>query len=683
MSFLKKYVIGDFSLIVLFSIIFLFFIQTLSDLFERIWAFALPKAGPDMNVLGLLVLLLPLSLLAFRKKVPDLALLITGEIIILARLVEPLMAGMWIYIFAGLSVGSFLVFFPGFITRIKNREEKTGFDFGIAMASAVGLSIMFRTAGVSKDISQYGWWQVIGWILGIIASLILITLYLKLQNKETEEAKPMEEETKASFWKVLGLSIGIFSIFITIWFTFMSPTVISRWTEGNYIGIVIGILIMLGAFIGLKLWKPELVNKLKPWMLWVWNGLFAISMTLTVLVHQIFFISSSISYPLVASATAWYQQIPMVLMIILSPILYLDFTLLTKELIKLKPSPTKMGVSFTIGGFFIVFMIFMQILPNIWGHLEPISTPFRDMYWLAFFIPGLVISLSILLVKKTTLTFEKLSKKFSAKIILSSVFGLIFIGTIIGGAVTAPNPNYSASGKTSLVIMTYNILQGINITSDWNFDGQLEIIKAVDPDILGLQECDPTRISGGNLDVVRYFASALNMYSYYGPKTVTNTYGCAILSKYPITNAYSFFAYSDVEQIGSAQAQITVGTTVFNVAVHHPAGRTDQVMRDQNLQMLDQVNGLSNIIYMGDFNYYPYSQMYNDTLSTGLIDSYAQFYGVPAINLSELTGYLPPNSDKYSAIDHIFLSSGTVVSDAQYIEIGHSDHPAYWCEIVI
>ena len=96
MSFLKKYVIGDFSLIVLFSIIFLFFIQTLSDLFERIWAFALLKAQPDENVLGLIVLLLPLSLLAFRKKVPNLALLITGEIIIISRLVEPFTAGIWI-----------------------------------------------------------------------------------------------------------------------------------------------------------------------------------------------------------------------------------------------------------------------------------------------------------------------------------------------------------------------------------------------------------------------------------------------------------------------------------------------------------------------------------------------------------------------------------------------------------
>ncbi|MHA1198920.1 MAG: endonuclease/exonuclease/phosphatase family protein [Candidatus Heimdallarchaeaceae archaeon] len=667
MSFFKKYLVGDFSLIVLFSVIFLFFIQTLSDLVERIYAFALLNLEPDENILGLLFLLAPLILLAFWKKIPDLALLITGELIIISRLIEPLVAGMWIYIFAGLSVGSFLVFFPGFIIRIKNREEKTGFDFGIGLAIAVGLSILFRTSGATKDISQYGWFQIIGWVLGIIASVILVGLFLKFKNKETEKAKSMDEPIKSSFWKMLGLSMGIFSIFIAIWFTFMSPTVIARWTEGNYIGIVLGILFMLGVFVGLKLWKPDLVNKLKPWMLWVWNGLFAISMTLTVMVHQIFFIAGSKSYPLLAPATAWYHQIPLVLMIILSPVLYLDFTLLTKELIKSKPSPAKIGGSFTIGGLFIVIMIFVQLLPNIWGYLEPISTGFRDMYWLAFFIPGLFITLSILLVKKSTLYFEKITKKLNTKIIISAVFGLVFIGTIVGGVLTEPNPNYSASGKTSLVIMTFNIQQGVNSTGDWNYDGQLEEIRAVDPDILGLQECDPARISGGNIDVVRYFASELNMYSYYGPKTVTNTYGCAILSKFQITNPFAFFASSDQEQIGSAQAQISIGATKFNVAVHHPAGDSDQIRIDQNLEMLEEVNGLSNVIYMGDFNFRPYSQMYNDTITAGLIDSYNFVHGTPALD----------------NIDHIFLSSGAVVNSAQYIIEGQSDHPSYWIEIVL
>ena len=168
------------------------------------------------------------------------------------------------------------------------------------------------------------------------------------------------------------------------------------------------------------------------------------------------------------------------------------------------------------------------------------------------------------------------------------------------------------------------------------------------------------------MDVVRYFASNLNMYSYYGPKTVTNTYGCAILSKFPISNALSFFAYSDEEQIGSAQAQITIGADVFNVFVNHPSGDEDITTVYQAQEMLSRTSGLANVIYMGDFNFQPYSIEYNLTVGAGLTDSYEQFHSSPA------TG----------RIDHIFLRPDFIVLQSVYIEEGQSDHPAYWIEIV-
>ncbi|GAG03520.1 unnamed protein product, partial [marine sediment metagenome] len=230
MSSFKKYLVSDYSIIVLFSILLLFFIQTLSDLVERIYAYALLNLEPDENILGLVFLLAPLVLLFFWKKIPDIVLLISGELIIVSRLIGPLTSGLWVYIFAGLSVASFLVFFPAMIIRMKNKEHKIGFDLGISLAIAVSLSILFRAANATIDISQYGWYQIIGWVLGIIASLILIGLYLKFSKQLVEEVAAKGEDTKSSFWKILGLSMGIFSIFITIWFTFMSPTVIARWT---------------------------------------------------------------------------------------------------------------------------------------------------------------------------------------------------------------------------------------------------------------------------------------------------------------------------------------------------------------------------------------------------------------------------------------------------------------------
>ncbi|MCK5141204.1 MAG: hypothetical protein KAQ70_03340, partial [Candidatus Heimdallarchaeota archaeon] len=56
----KKITNTDYSLIALFSILFLFFLQMLSTLVERIYAYALLNLEPDENILGLLFLLSPL-----------------------------------------------------------------------------------------------------------------------------------------------------------------------------------------------------------------------------------------------------------------------------------------------------------------------------------------------------------------------------------------------------------------------------------------------------------------------------------------------------------------------------------------------------------------------------------------------------------------------------------------------
>ena len=658
----KDFVRKNYSIITLFSILFLFFFQALSDMVERIYAFALLNLEPDENILGLLFLLAPAILLFFRKKFPELAMLIVGETMIASRLIEPLVKRQGIYILAGLTVACFLIFLPAFYGRTKDTNRNIGLNLSISLAIGVSLSILFRTINSSIDISQYRFGQIIGWILGIIASVILLGYFFKEKEIEVQDEEILP---KASFWKILGLSIGIFSIFVVIWFVFMSPTVITRWTEGDYIGILFGILVMIGISITIKLWRPELINKIKTWVLWVWNGLFCISLTLTVLVHQLKFPDDHSLYPIVAPQTAWFHQIPLALMIISSPIIYLDFLYLTREIVSTKPSTRKLGGAFLIGGLYIVIMLFFQILPNIWGYLEPISPGFRDKFWLAFLLPSLIIGLAIILVKQSTLKLAQIKKSFNSKILTIVVFGMILVGTLVGAFVTAPKPDYSATGKTSLIIMTYNIQQGVNITGDRNYDGQLELIRKINPDILGLQECDPTRISGGNLDVVRYFASKLNMYSYYGPKTVTNTYGCAILSKFPISNTESFFMFSDQEQIGSAEAQITIGTSIFNVFVNHPAGDEPITTVYQQQEMLTRINGLSNVIFMGDFNFRPYDQEYNITLAAGLEDSWVLRWGTPA-------------EDR---IDHIFLSAGKTILGAQYIEEGPSDHPAYWIEM--
>ncbi|MHA1419723.1 MAG: endonuclease/exonuclease/phosphatase family protein [Candidatus Heimdallarchaeaceae archaeon] len=666
----NNFIKNSYSELIFFSTIFLFFLQMISDLGERIYDYALLGLKPTLHLLALLFLFSSIGLLFFRKTISDKVLFIVGELIIVTRLIEPLLKGEWFLIFAGLSVGCFLIFFPAYFTRSKNKEQQTGITLGLSLALAVALSILFRTVNSTLDISTYGWYQIIGWVLGILATLMLVVKLLK--GEKVEQEKITEEKSSASFGRILLLTLGMSSIFVIIWFTFVSPTVISRWTEGNYIAIVIGVLTMVLLFIVGVILKPDLMNHIKSWMLWAWNGLFALSLTLTVLVHQIlptyglFFPGDHTAYPIIAIPTTFAHQIPLILMILLSPIIYLDFILLSRELLKIKPTPAKIGGAYTLsGGLYLLIAIFLQVLPNVWGYMAPISTGFRDLYWLAFLVPGVLITVPIFLIKKSSLSFEKVVKDLKSRSIILTILGLILVGTVVGALVTSPHPVTQDEGKTSLIIMTYNIREGVNLTGEKNYDGQLELIRSVDPDIIALQECDPARIGGGNSDVVRYFADHLNMYSYRGPKTVANTYGTAILSKYPIADVAALFMYSTHQQIGTTQAQIVFNSTLtFNVFSNHPSARGTDAKRYQIEELLSQTTGLDNVLFCGDFNFRPYSEPYNITIGT-LDDSWELMWEDVAA----------------TRIDHIFLSPGMTVLNAVYIEEGQSDHPAYWIEI--
>ena len=161
MNVVKEIFKEKYSLIILFSILFLFFLQTLSDLVERIYAYALLNLEPDENILGLVFLLTPLVLLFFRKQIPELMLLSLGEIMIVARLLEPLMVRQMNYIMSGITVGCFLIIFPAIIMKSKNGAKNISKELGIGLAIAVALSILFRTANASVDISQYLWSAVL------------------------------------------------------------------------------------------------------------------------------------------------------------------------------------------------------------------------------------------------------------------------------------------------------------------------------------------------------------------------------------------------------------------------------------------------------------------------------------------------------------------------------------------
>ncbi len=667
------------------SILFLFFLQMITELISAIYMLDLLNTSVDEKAAGLFFLLPSFFLIFSKKEISPKLIKISGIILIVARLITPFFATLGKIITAGLSVGSFMIFFPSYLLYSSSLTKKSnGLNFGLSLAIGTGLSILFRTLNYTIDISMYSWYQSIGVILALIA-LVLLLSFDKIQNydqkdevlKEKELEKEEDIKKKKSNFnseiKILGLILGIINVFLLIYFAFESPTVISRWTQGNYLAIIIILIIMISIYVSIAQFRPDWFGLLKIWMILLWNFLFAISLVLTIFVHTINFPETVSSPAIIVGTPYWYQQIPLYMMLLLSPIIFINFMLFTRELIRNIPSKKQISLGFTLGGLYIIIMAFIIIFTNIWGYVGAVSLIFRNLFWFPFLLIGIGLFISALFIKNTSIQFKKFKGSIKENVPTVIFIFFILIGTIFGGIITMANPEpLTGQGVHSLKVMTYNVQMGVNETGDFNYDSQLRLIQEINPDIIAFQESDSAKIGGKNSDVIRYFADKLNYYSYYGPKKVTGTYGTAVLSRYPITNALSIFTYSDEDEIGTVQVEITVGDTIFNVFNSHPDG-SDDAKLIQIQTLMSQIEGLNNVISLGDFNSKENSTYYNASTAI-LVDSFLFLY--------------PDHFDENGVnrtlrIDHIFVSPEFTIKEAHYISKPESqtDHPVYWIVI--
>jgi len=438
---------------------------------------------------------------------------------------------------------------------------------------------------------------------------------------------------------------------------------------------------MITLFTIFTLFKPEIFAKIKLWIILLLNGLFALTLVLTVYGHQISFPPVEGAYPVVVDPTNIIQQIPLILMLILSPIILIDFTLLSRELIKSRPSTWKIGGSFIIASGYFIIMVLSAVFTIVSDYIPLVGPFFRDMIWFVFLIFGIIIVLPVLLIKKSSLIFKKAINGMKPKITITVILGIISIGTIVSAIITEPYSIEQATTGNSIKVLSYNIQQGINEQANKDFDSQLNVIIQADPDIIGLQESDTCRISSGNSDIVRYMNSKLKIYSYFGPKTVTGTFGLALLSKYSIENAMTFYMYSEGgEQTATIQAEITVGTTTFNIFITHLGNYVNtsvsraQIIQQENI--LSRIEGKSNVILMGDFNFIPNTEQYN--ITTAILDDCWE------VADNSILGTLPTSwipRLPAERIDHMFVSPGIIISSCQYFGGTASDHPAVMVEI--
>ncbi|MHA2021605.1 MAG: endonuclease/exonuclease/phosphatase family protein, partial [Candidatus Thorarchaeota archaeon] len=606
------------------SILLLFFLQLFSDYVESTYILLLMTLSLNQNVLALLFMFSPIVLILFKKSIPDKLLVIAGAVLIGCRVTEPLFETTLRMVISGLGVGCFLILFPAFLlTSRPDEKDQFALTLGKSLALAIAASVLLRTLNYTIDLSTYGWGQAIGWILAAVEVVMLIG-FSRAMNSSGEPKSSLDESVNTQKpirkRRLTGIALGLTTILFFVSFAFSSPGVISRWTESSYIAIVAGVALMTAVFSLIMMYQPQLITRLSPHVIFLWNLVFIALFVMTVQINQIPFPDNPGPYPIVAPSTTILHQIPLYLMIVTFPIILIDFILLSHELIKLELVPTARaaGISFTLGGgVYMLMMLFTLILTSVWGFVPVIGPMLRNLFWFIFLIAGLVILVVILFARDVALSIDRPSKQPRLETIVAGLVVLMLVGTLVGAVVFEANPVAPSGDVASARILTYNIAQGMNDIDIKNYDGQLELIREIDADIIGLQE---TSKIAGNSDVVRYFANKLNLYSYFGPKGVTGTTGVALLSKYPIENPRTIYHYCenvDRKQTATIEADITIGSRTLTVYVTHTYGRPEAKLLLQN-DILDAASGKSNVIFMGDFNFGPFSEPYNVT--TAVLD---------------------------------------------------------------
>ena len=167
---------------------------------------------------------------------------------------------------------------------------------------------------------------------------------------------------------------------------------------------------------------------------------------------------------------------------------------------------------------------------------------------------------------------------------------------------------------------------------------------------------------------MRYLADRLNFHSYYGPRTVSGTFGIALLSRYSIEAARTFYLSSTGEQTAAITAQVSVAGKRYQVVVTH-LGNGGPIMQQREVFKL--VAGRPNTILLGDFNFTPADEAYRLTV-TALEDAWLAA-------AERNAGEGAPSLD--DRIDHVFVSRKVRVLRAEYRDAGASDHPVMAVDI--
>jgi hypothetical protein len=149
------------------------------------------------------------------------------------------------------------------------------------------------------------------------------------------------------------------------------------------------------------------------------------------------------------------------------------------------------------------------------------------------------------------------------------------------------------------------------------------VIDELGVDVIGLLESDLQRIITGNRDLTQSLGEILNMYTDYGPASSKHTWGCTMLSKFPIKrSSHHLLPSPDGELACAIYATLDVYGTEVDVIISHNG--QDENLLDRRLQTTELARIASTsknpIVFLGYVISKPFGEIYNILMGEGKLN---------------------------------------------------------------
>lgn len=230
-------------------------------------------------------------------------------------------------------------------------------------------------------------------------------------------------------------------------------------------------------------------------------------------------------------------------------------------------------------------------------------------------------------------------------------------------------PSSQAGMPDQLRVATYNV-KLLNHGED--LDKFAKEIKALQPDILCLQEVDQNALRSGNMDMVKEMAEACDMPYYHFFQTmwiIDGYYGIGILSRYPITEVSSTQLPNELlkEPRVLGKAKVQIHHRIIQVYLSHLSFKEREARKKQIAFISKEIQNTTDTLFLGDFNTFQESDFFS-------ID------GMQAVN-----HFKNPfiTFRDFGFPDNIYYSNNFTLTHADTIPSSFSDHNILYCDLKI